>query len=164
MPNNPYCGGKRCSRCAHTHTPHLPCTFPPTETSTRHAQMRPCKGSLRVSAGHTVSAHSLFRPSCAPPPFLGYQQTSLWHASLRFLGHAWPWCILYTMMGVCKLTRKTDNAKAELLEERVAEGRGGDEWVEGEREGDRKKENDWITVIKAVIRSASTCTRDDIAP
>lgn len=58
-----------------------------------------------------------------------------------FFGHVRPWHILYAMMGVCKLTRKTDNAIAELLEERVAEGRGGDEWVE-EREGDRKKEND----------------------
>lgn len=58
-----------------------------------------------------------------------------------FLGHARPRHISSAMMGVCKLTRKTDNAIAELLEESVAEGRGGDEWVE-EREGDRKKEND----------------------
>lgn len=46
-----------------------------------------------------------------------------------------------SVIGICKLTRKRDNTRAA-----------------------GKKANDWITVIKAVIRSASTCMRDDIAP
>ncbi len=38
--------------------------------------------------------------------------------------------------------------------------------MEGEKGGveDKKKGSDWITVIKAVIRSASTCVKDDITP